>query len=264
MPSFPEWRSLERRAELDARLIDYAQSLDISVEEEVLRGVMQGYSTPGRVVRAPSAGTKTLVHEIAHELLHQRSLLPLKSPIRPDRQTCEAEAESVAYIVCRHFGFEGLHSPVYLVAHGVDGALLKTRMEQITMCARQLIDAVESVARVTPDECSGRATADLTQTAIPDPSNDAEFSLVERFYQRHSDLSHLIALLRPRANANRRHQVTWLTADPSEALFHLSCVPVTSRTRFFCRPCTLGCGPNFVPLISAVCTLVSASTCPGS
>jgi antirestriction protein ArdC len=61
-----------------------------------------GVSKGGKVVLKGEANKTamavTLIHEIAHELLHQKSEKNL------DKETKELEAETVAYLVCSHFG----------------------------------------------------------------------------------------------------------------------------------------------------------------
>ena len=46
---------------------------------------------------------KTLIHEIAHAMLHTKEQL---QECKKDRKQKELEAESVAYIVCEHYGFD--------------------------------------------------------------------------------------------------------------------------------------------------------------
>ena len=46
---------------------------------------------------------KTLIHEVAHATLHNKDVLGAKEK---DRQTKELEAESVAFVVCSHFGLD--------------------------------------------------------------------------------------------------------------------------------------------------------------
>lgn len=48
---------------------------------------------------------KTLIHETAHALLHDSSVLDDEIP-KKDRHTKEVEAESIAYVVCQHFGID--------------------------------------------------------------------------------------------------------------------------------------------------------------
>ena len=48
---------------------------------------------------------KTAIHEVTHALLHDRDLME-EQGIEKDKMTKEVEAESVAYIVCQHFGLD--------------------------------------------------------------------------------------------------------------------------------------------------------------
>lgn len=48
---------------------------------------------------------KTAVHEMAHAILHDRDVME-ENGITKDRMTIEVEAESVAYVVCNHFGLD--------------------------------------------------------------------------------------------------------------------------------------------------------------
>lgn len=105
LPDPPDWKSPEKNAELTELLMDFARSKDITVEVKDLPGEIQGASCGGKIILDPEAGTKTLIHEIAHELLHQVKDGPTDSTIR------ELEAESVAYVVAKYFGLDGLSNP---------------------------------------------------------------------------------------------------------------------------------------------------------
>ena len=70
LPEPPNWKSPEKNAELQARLLRFAEHKGIQVELEHLGHDIQGVSKGGKVGIDPEAGTKTLIHEIAHELLH--------------------------------------------------------------------------------------------------------------------------------------------------------------------------------------------------
>jgi hypothetical protein len=139
LPEPPDWKSPERNELLAQRLLAFAESLGIRVTIEPLPGSTQGASAGGRILLSPQAGTKTLVHELAHELLHQDPQAE-----RPaSREAREAEAESVAYVVGRHFRLERLGSPSYLALWNADSKVLKTHLERIVSCSRQIITALE-------------------------------------------------------------------------------------------------------------------------
>ena len=48
---------------------------------------------------------KTAVHETAHAVLHDRDQMEAEGIVK-DQLTREVEAESVAYVVCNHFGLD--------------------------------------------------------------------------------------------------------------------------------------------------------------
>lgn len=136
LPEGPDWKSPEQDHELTCRLIALAESRGIQVTVQSLSGDKQGASTGGHILIAPTAGTKTLIHELAHELLHQ-------GQCQPSREAMETEAEAVAYVVARHFGLPDLNSPNYLALWNADSSILRAHFERIGACARQLITALQ-------------------------------------------------------------------------------------------------------------------------
>lgn len=85
---------------------------------------------------------KTLVHEIAHAMLHTKEQL---QECKKDRKQKELEAESVAYIVCEHYGFDSEdYSFPYIVGWVGTGFqdILKESMTVIQKTADQIITAV--------------------------------------------------------------------------------------------------------------------------
>ena len=136
LPGPPDWKSPEKNAELTKHLIAFAQSKDILVEMKDLPGEIQGASCGGKILLDPEAGTKTLIHEIAHELLHQVKDAPMDSTIQ------ELEAESVAYVVGKHFGLDGLSSPNYNAIHGATAKMILEHMERIRTSATEIINGV--------------------------------------------------------------------------------------------------------------------------
>ena len=94
-------------------------------------------SMGGAIQISPQAGTKTIIHEIAHELLHQVKDSPTDSTIR------ELEAESVAYVVAKHFRLGGLSSPNYVALHGADAELIMEHIERIRDISTQIITTID-------------------------------------------------------------------------------------------------------------------------
>lgn len=85
---------------------------------------------------------KTLIHEIAHAMLHTREQL---QECKKDRKQKELEAESVAYIVCEHYGFDSEdYSFPYIVGWVGTGFqdILKESMSAIQKTADEIITGV--------------------------------------------------------------------------------------------------------------------------
>jgi antirestriction protein ArdC len=92
---------------------------------------------------------KTLIHEIAHAKLHA---LPVEdgkiaAPHEKDRHTREVEAESVAYVVCQHFGIDTSDYSFGYVAgwsKGRELSELKTSLGCIRNAAAEIIGGIEA------------------------------------------------------------------------------------------------------------------------
>lgn len=86
---------------------------------------------------------KTMLHEISHATLHRRKK---NEPPYKDQHTREVEAESVAYVVCQHFGIDTSDYSFGYVAgwsKGKELDELKASLDTIRSCAASLIDAIE-------------------------------------------------------------------------------------------------------------------------
>ncbi len=137
LPPPPDWKSPEKNKELTDRLVQFAKSLGISVIEKELQGEIQGVSKGGTIELSINAGTVTLIHEIAHELMHQGDRASISIQIR------EMEAEAVAYVVARYFELDHLQCPNYAVLHGVESATILEHLERIRKTVAGILYGVE-------------------------------------------------------------------------------------------------------------------------
>ena len=91
---------------------------------------------------------KTLIHETAHAKLHA---LPVENGVimgkpEKDSPTREVEAESIAYVVCQHFGIDTSdYSFAYVTgwSRGRELPELKASLDCISKTAAEMIDALE-------------------------------------------------------------------------------------------------------------------------
>jgi len=136
LPPVPDWKSPEKNAELNEKLIRFAESKGITVTFKELPGETQGVSRGGAIEISPDAGTKTLIHEIAHELMHQGNVLPI------DHSTRELQAEAVAYIVSRHYGFTVCKCPNYIALSCLEDQGFESSIPIIQKTASEIIGSV--------------------------------------------------------------------------------------------------------------------------
>ncbi len=143
--------------QLEGTVDDYEDFLEqlellapVPVRFERLKDNVHGYysSLEKEIVLNPDMTqlqtVKTLIHEIAHSYLH--SAPAAADEISHARK--EIEAESVAYILCRHYGLDtGEYSFRYLAGYSSSQDLpeLKASMERIHTASSHLIRSLEDL-----------------------------------------------------------------------------------------------------------------------
>jgi len=136
LPEPPDWKKPEKNSFLAEHLMAFAREKGITITEKELEGEIQGVSKGGCIEIDPSAGTSTIIHELAHEImLHHGSDLPICVK--------ELEAESTAFVVCRHFGLQSTCSPNYVALHGATSDMIMEHLERIRVAAMEIIQYVE-------------------------------------------------------------------------------------------------------------------------
>ena len=89
---------------------------------------------------------KTGVHEVSHALLHDREVMDAEGVLK-DQTTKEVEAESIAYIVCNHFGLDtSEYSFTYIASwcESRDMKALKASMDTIRKTSAEVIENIEA------------------------------------------------------------------------------------------------------------------------
>ncbi len=127
-----------------ADLVRVAEHRSVAVKLQPIDSGAFGVSKRGTVDvdnrHATGQQAKTLAHELAHEALHWEDRGPLT------RSIAELEAESVAYVVCKHAGLDvEVRASRYIALWDGDSKALRASLERIADTARALIDDLESV-----------------------------------------------------------------------------------------------------------------------
>ena len=130
--------------DLLADLIRVADKRGISVRFHAVSGGVFGVSKKGSIEidnqHSTGQQAKTLAHELAHEAMHWEDRGPLT------RSIAELEAESVAYVVCKHFGLDTeVRSSRYIALWDGNTKALRESLERIADTARSIIDDTETV-----------------------------------------------------------------------------------------------------------------------
>lgn len=124
------------------RLHAFAESRGIGVRYEHIPGTAEGYSSGGQIVvqdgLSPSVTFSILVHELAHEFLHQG-----EREERHSRIIRETEAEAVAFVVCQAIGLEtGTAASDYIQLYSGDAVTLSLSLTCIQRTATEIIGAI--------------------------------------------------------------------------------------------------------------------------
>jgi len=131
-----------------------AQSVEISFSERIAPA--KGLSYGGKITllsgMQPAEEFSTLVHEIAHEMLHRGDRRTLTT-----KQVRETEAEAVAFVVCQSVGLQnGTASQDYIQLWHGDANLLRESLEAVQRTAAVILGAI------SPEVSSGQPSSTTT------------------------------------------------------------------------------------------------------
>jgi len=158
-------------------LVKWNKEKSINVDYEDMAEDLGGYSAGGKIaINNKFKGVNlfsTLVHETAHEILHWLEKKSKKSDLgkQSSRQQKEIDAETTAYVVCHHFGFETKDAPNYLALWRAKGDDVKARRQNIAKASKMIIHGIED--KVTETEIEFEDMEENTQLKLqfdPKPS----------------------------------------------------------------------------------------------
>jgi len=162
------------------RLIEYVESQGIKLSYSEKIAPAKGLSSGKRITlltgMQPAEEFSTLVHELAHEMLHRTERRTLTT-----KQVRETEAEAVAFVVCQSLGLQtGTASVDYIQLWNGDAKLLQESLEVVQRTAYIILGGIVH----KPASPIGEGAVNNLQssnTYAPQPSVTAEASSVGAF-----------------------------------------------------------------------------------
>jgi hypothetical protein len=126
------------------RLFDFIAAQGITLEFKESIAPALGMSYGGRIVILPGQDTaeefSTLVHEVAHELLHKAERRTATT-----KTVRETEAEAIAFVVSQTIGLDaGRASADYIHLYHGNAALLTESLEVIQRTSARILSAIET------------------------------------------------------------------------------------------------------------------------
>ncbi len=158
LPEEPQWFDNNTPNETADELYKYVEvvveELGIKLTQTDAKGGEKGYSAGDHInLTSNIAGVgrlSTLVHELAHELMHWRKSSPFydEENIKnnPSRESRELQAESVSYTVLRHYDIPVQHHATYLALWKANKDKITNNLDVIIKVSRFIIEKIDKVA----------------------------------------------------------------------------------------------------------------------
>jgi len=160
IPPTPEWHGSNdpnaRADELFNAAVDMSDSMGIKIGREAPSGGEMGYAKGDHInITSNIDGVNkaaTVIHEIAHELLHFKKTSPFYvGDENLSHATVELQAESVSFIVIKYYGLPVEHQSTYLALKGANKDSLRNNLTIIKKTSDFIIKELDKVMDKTPD-----------------------------------------------------------------------------------------------------------------
>jgi len=166
LPAFTEGTKGEV-GEYRERLIDFTIAQEIQVEFKESIAPALGMSYGGRIAifpgQEPAEEFSTLVHELAHEMLHKAERRTATT-----KTVRETEAEAIAFVVSQAIGLDaGRASADYIQLYHGNATLLTESLEVIQRTAALILSAIETEQVATEQtEAAAEGTTDAALAEV--------------------------------------------------------------------------------------------------
>lgn len=157
IPEEPKWFAENEPSEVADKLItavkEVCDNLGINITEHEKRRSEKGYSAGDHInISSDVKGVaylSVLIHELAHELMHWKksSIYYIDNGVLEKGKLQELQAESVAFVVLRHYELPVKHSTTYLALWKANSDRIKDNLEKISKVAEFIIKEIDKVIK---------------------------------------------------------------------------------------------------------------------
>jgi Zn-dependent peptidase ImmA (M78 family) len=150
----PEWHAANTPDEKADKIGEYAtqlaSELGVNMTQNVTNRGEQGYAAGGHInISSNVAGVNkaaTIIHEIAHELMHFKQSSVFFIEPSPSRAEKELQAESASYLVMRHYDLPAQHQSTYLALWKANKDSIRANLDIIKKVADFIITKIDEIA----------------------------------------------------------------------------------------------------------------------
>ena len=154
VPETPKWFSdntpNETADKLFTAISEVANDMGVKVTQTDAKGGEKGYSAGDHInISSDVQGVgklSTMIHEIAHELMHWKSssIYYQGDETKYDAAIKELQAESVSYIVLKHYGLPVTHHTTYLALWKANKEKIQKNLEVISKVGEFIIKKIDA------------------------------------------------------------------------------------------------------------------------
>lgn len=156
IPDEPQWWGDNTPSETADELFMYASEvasdMGIKVTQSDAKGGEKGFAAGNHInISSDVLGAgrlSTMIHEIAHELMHfkKSSIYYQDDEVRGSSVLKELQAESVSYVVLKHYGLPVSHHTTYLALWKANKDKIQSNLEVISKVAQFIIGKIDEEA----------------------------------------------------------------------------------------------------------------------
>jgi len=166
--------AMEEVTALVNAVMEWARNEKIDVDFEEMAQDTGGFSAGGKIrVNNTFEGINlfsTMVHECAHEVLHWTKERKKGDVIPETRQEREIDAETTAYVVLQHYGFDTKDTPNYLALWKAKGEDIKQRRDSISKAVSTIVKGIDAKMKdmIIDDEVGSEKAESIIEDRTPE------------------------------------------------------------------------------------------------